>query len=315
MNYPYGASPPPTAAPPMGAPTQVPLAPPPGYPAAFAPPTQPAYPQPQAPIQPGKFQLTGDEILDGEGVPQELRGRKASEVFRIYGTLADDFIARKRTAKPAAQPQAQPQPQPTQRQGSLFQDDDPDERIAQIVRQVVGEAVQPFQQQTLEQGRRTAYDQARQQIPDFQDLEADILEAVKGSSDEALANPEYWQHAADLARGRRYRQQMQNPQPSQQQAQFGNPLEQQGQPYPQPVMPQQQPPQQQAPYVTQPPQRPATTRFFTEAPTAPSPYAGTHSAALTPAQARVAEMAGVSPEQYAAMAALQMRQQGQGGRR
>jgi len=306
MNYPYGVSMPPgtVPAPAYGAPTQVPLAAPPVYQQAPQIPTQP-----QA-APPGKFSLSGDEILDGDGVPAELRGRKASEVFRIYGTLADDFIARKRAGRPQQQPpQQQAQPQPQQEQPSLFQDDNPDERIAQIVRQVVGEAVQPFQQQSLEQGRRTAYDQARQQIPDFQSLEADILDVVKGSSDEALANPEFWQHAADLARGRRARQQ---PQP-QQQAQAlpfqENPFSQAPMQYPQPQMP---PTQQQipAPYVTQPSPavRPATSQFFTEAPTAPSPYANTHNAALTPAQMQVARLAGVSPEQYAAMAALQQRE-------
>lgn len=308
MTYPYGVGLPPTPmAPPVGAPSMMPL-PPQGYYPPAPPQQQPPMQVPTPPTQ-GTGSVSGDMILDGPGIPPELRGRKMSDVIRVYNALADDFVTRKRQNNGQPPQQQSPTQQPPQQQRppqqSLWQSDDPDARIAEIVRSVVSEAVQPFQQQTLAQNTQTAMERARQVIPDFVELEADILETVKGSSQEALANIDYWINAADLARGRRFRAQSQQ-QPPVSQPQFSgqHPLSSVPAPtqYPQPQQPQPQPsfPQPQ-------PQRPATHSFFTEAPTAPSPYASTHAAALTPAQQEVARMAGVSHEQYAAMAALQRR--------
>jgi hypothetical protein len=310
MSYPYGVGMPPTA-PPVGAPSQVPLAPPQGaplvgYPTAFAPPPAPA----------ASATVGSDAVLDGPGIPVELRGRKLSDVMRVYSTLADDFISRKRQSQgqqpqqqshhqqQAPQPQSQPQQQARQNPNgegsdSFWQSDNPDQRIADIVRQVVNEAVQPFQQQTVAQGAQAALRQAREVIPDFAELEADVFEAVRGSSQEALADVNYWVNAADLARGRRARQ---NPHAAQPQQTTSQPMFGQG---PNPLA--SVPAQSNYPQPMAPPTRPPAHSFFTEAPTAPSPYASTHSAALTPAQVEVARLAGVSPEQYAAMAALQQR--------
>ena len=310
--------------------------------------------QPQQPQQQSQQQnvprlsLSGNEILDGASVPPELRGRKVSDVMRIYSTLADDFITRNRQQGQGQNSQQQQQPQQqqqnSQRQGQQnsqsqgqqqAQNPDfwqnPDESLTNIVRQVVEEAVSPFQQQSMAQASRQALQQARQTIPDFQDLEPDIMEAVKGSSPEALANPEYWQHAADLARGRRMRNaqnphSQQQPQQPEQNALTGQPARAENSifgpsavpattPIPQPVQPQPQNPigmpMNGAPQMfqqgQQQQQRPQTHQFFTEAPTAPSVYNQTHQGALTPQQREVARLAGIPEGQYHAWSQIQNR--------
>lgn len=342
----YGAGSPPLGQIPLS-PTGQPMAP--GVPQAMPQGQQPWPPQPQQQPQyqqqyqqQPQVQLGGGEILDGPGVPPELRGRRVADVMRIYSRLADDFISRRRQQpQPGQQPEQQPQQQPgvgpqqmyqqpnyqqqqQQPQGQQFSEED--QRIAGIVRHVVNEAVQPFQQQQSEVGRRSAYQQAREQIPDFQQLEPDIMDAVRGASDEALANPEFWLSAADLARGRRLRTVGGVPVGQQPQVQPQIPLSQipqdrfqqppgslqavpaSGQ-YPQPVAPSAQvgPFGQGQSYYTQSPvPRPATHQFFTEAPTGPS-LQQPGGMSLTPQQIEVARLAGISPEQYASMNALTRR--------
>jgi len=333
MSYPPGVIMPPqqqqqNGQPQQQQPVQQPL-PPQGMPQNYG------FQQPQAPPQPQgppRFTPSGDEILDGPTVPAELRGRKFSDVMRLYGGLADDFIkrSRPREGQNPQQPQQPPQqqaavqnPLPQQGQGNSFWQN-PDESLKTIVQNVVQESLQPFQQRTLESDTRAAREKASQEIPDFRDLEPDIMDIVKGSSAESLASLEYWQHAADLARGRRARAsltQPNQPQPPQQppvalgnlnqnpfnqyQSQYQQP---QPQGFPQPAMPQhlgQQNPfgQPQMPQM----QRPHPSQFFTEAPTAPSVLQNTHMGALSQTQLAVAKAAGMTPEQYSAWAAIQER--------
>jgi hypothetical protein len=289
-----------------------------------------------------RLSVNGDEILDGAGVPAELRGRKVSDVMRIYSALADNFIKNGRGAtasqgpqnsqpsgqqnpqgqSSAATQQQQHQNQQQQNSGSGVGDGDfwqnPNENLTQIVRQVVQEAVQPFQQQTLATSAERALERARAEIPDFADLEPDIFEAVKGSSQEALSRPEYWQHAADLARGKRFRPGQNNggmppaQQPQQSHVRNFPDAVPASVPIPQPI--QQFPQQQQQgvfPGHMPPPQphaavpRPQTYQFFTENPGAPSVYTQPTATTLSPQQLEVARLAGIPPEQYHAWSAIQ----------
>jgi hypothetical protein len=322
MNWPIGASfPPGTSGYPVPNPGYAVPTPAAGFPAPapvpqYAVPSGPPLPQipapqPAAPAQNfGRVALGGEEILDGAGVPPELRGRKVADVMRVYQTLADNFIANRRQQQPPV-PQQQPPVPPASPASNAESDAEfwkaPTENIRNLVRQVTQEVVQPIQQQNLAQGARGAVEQARQRIQDFGMLEADIIDIARNAPPEALANPEYWEHAADLARGRRIRSgQYQPPQAPQQTAEhrsiFGPLVTPATQPYPQPVNPNPAPAAPALAYGGY--NRPPTAQFFTEAPTAPTPYANTHGVVLSPAQLEVARLSGISPEQYAAMASL-----------
>lgn len=264
---------------------------------------------------PGRLNVGGEEILDGPGVPAELRGRKVSEVMRIYGALTQNFLSTQNRAQnpqaPPSQPQVQaPAPQAPAPQVQSFRPQMPaqpqfqpqaPQQMSNLtiedVRQVVHEAVAPFTPNVIE----TAKARAVQFIPDFKELEADIILALRGSSQQALADPEYWISAADLARGKRMRAQVpQTPQIPQtpHALQFGA--------FPQPTSPQFAPPllPGQNPHVPPmaQPQRPQPAQFFSEAPTAPGINQGTYAAVpqLTAAEKNVADKAGMSYEVYAA---------------
>lgn len=297
-----------------------------------------AMPMPQAPTypqaQPPRQSFTGEEVLDGANIPVELRGRKLSDAMKIYAALAEDFLTRRRGPQvqngqtqqqqnqpgfaQAQQPQGQPRTPQGQFTGANFQvpqnqnvqgGDPESDRIAGIVRQVVGEAVAPFQQQQNATQISSTLSRVRQGIPDFQQLEPEIMEAVKGASDESLVREDFWTSAADMIRGRRMRQaQMGQTGSNQIQAQVQPQVQNFVGGYPQAQMPAPQYMPGMNPNIPQPQApRPQTNVFFSEAPTAPSPFQNTHGGAttLTQAEMRIADQAGMPHDVFAAWKSVQ----------
>ena len=198
---------------------------PPAQPGAFGQPQggqpfQAAPPQPQQQAQPVRL----DTVLDGPGVPPELRGRRLGDALQIYNTLATDWVKRQaqggqqfQQQPQAQQPQQQQQQNPQQQQRNGFFED-----FRGVVREELGTMLGPVMQQSAQQGIQGARNQAAQQVQDFQMLEADVLQYVTGLPPQALANPDTWLSAADMARGKMIREGRYNPQaqqPQQQQAQ------------------------------------------------------------------------------------------------
>lgn len=232
------------------------------------PPQPQMYPQQMQQPQRQTVQLTDDMVLDGPGVPPELRGRTQGDAMRLYRALSTDFQMRQRQQQtPAAQslaaqglgatqlggvaqPQVQSPVQPPAQPQAQFQ-----QQLQQAVQAAVAPMLQPVVQQSQTQAIMQARQQAAQLIPDYQYLEADILQNLAGSSQEVLANPAMWQLAAHAARGARVaagqyqppRQQPQMQLPGQQRQQFGPGMAAPAQP---------------------------AYQFFTESPTAPSGMMG-----------------------------------------
>lgn len=250
-------------------------------------------------------QMDPRSILDGPGVPPELRGKTFGQAMRIYGALANNWLQQQQGRPPeqsardlAGQPQGGQQPPPQQQlpaggqpsaAANFFRD--PAGVIAPIVEQTVQRIVGPVLQQTRGNAIEQARDRARAMVPDWQGLEADIMETVATATPDMLTNPEYWIGAADLARGKSMRVRNPNPLPTPQ-----GPAQQQAQ---QPMAPFYGP--QAVPtngYGFQQPAYPPNS--FTEAPSAPSIYSNTPMGVLSPAEQTVAQKMGMSFEQYAA---------------
>jgi hypothetical protein len=187
---------------------QAPQAPPAPSPAAYGQ-QPPASPQQGAYSQ--RAQLDSQTILDGPGVPQELRGRPVGQVMQIYTALAQDWLQRQGHTRAAGQaPANQPAPQPTaqlpQRPASgtegawSWQNPEPHFRsiVGDEIEKRLGGVVQQTQAQAIAQARLTA----QQGIPDFQNLEGEIMQMLTGASPEVLSNPQVWESAADMVRGR-----------------------------------------------------------------------------------------------------------------
>lgn len=261
-----------------------------------------------------------DPVLDGPQVPPELRGRRLSEAMRVYNALADDYIQRNQGGSTSgagqqaqqsqgqqqvpAQGQYQPQQpmspqqqvqQPAQRDPSdtrrrLFQDPGSviREEVQQILPQYIQQSLQPVLQPLQQNAVSQAKENARRNIPDFNDLEGEILQIVRTAQPQALANPDLWEAAADIARGRRMKnQRQQTPQGGLQ----GQPQPQQRGGYPQPQM--------RTPGAGYP--QPQPTQFFAENPTPNSFFqGGFNGASLTPEESRVAKSMGMSEADYMA---------------
>jgi hypothetical protein len=272
-------------------PYQPPQGPPQGY-NVNAPPTIGGQPM-QVPQQqePGQAQLTVDpnSVLDGPNVPPELRGRRFGQVMQIYSALAQDWLQRSQhqtsggslpSQSAAPEPQGQrvpqqgqqPQPQPNrpQPQGQADWRDE----IRGIVREVVAPVVQSNQANQIQQAR----DMARMAVPDFTDLEPDLMHMLAQAPPESLTNPQVWETAADMIRGRKARMG------------YGQMPPQQGQVGQQPsaLRPSVPAGQTVIPHHT----------FFTEGPSAPvlSPTSGS----LSPQERLYAQKMGMSDHEYMA---------------
>lgn len=258
--------------------------------------------QPQQPQQPRGVQLNDDTILDGPNVPTELRGRTFGQVKSIYTALASDWLTRQRAGQNGQMPQvqtpgqAQPQPQgqPRITQGQQPQGQpqgdggwdwsNPRESIAGVVRDVVSESLGPVIQHTQGNAVSQARAVAMQQIPDFQQLEGEIMQKVANLSPQVLAQPAVWINAARLARGEAMERGNYNF--PRNQPNGGQPQQHQngGVPQPQPF--------------TRSPAVPAQPyQFFTESPTPPSgdQFGGN---ALSQQEIHAAQAMGMTPEQY-----------------
>lgn len=194
--------------------------------------TQQNPPPNNQPVQ--RVNIPDHVILDGDGVPPHLRGRTWGQVKQIHTALEQDFVQRQQ--RPAAQ-QQQSVPQQRQQTGGRPQPQtegatdfwaDPVGAIRSIVTEQVGQAIAPVTQRTTAMAIQEAQSIARQGIPDFQHLEAEVIQSISGLAPEALADPRTWQNAADLARGRMMSRGQYQPQQQQQQPQIHQPQQQRG---------------------------------------------------------------------------------------
>lgn len=165
--------------------------------------------------QPGvqRADIPDNLILDGPSVPTELRGRSWGQVKQIYGALANDFLLRQngqgqqqpQNRQPAPQGQQQRPGQPpvyTQGEGRGNQAPSFWENPEEVITRIVDSRVAPITQRTTAMAIQEAKQVAAMGIPDFQYLEAEILQVMAGAAPEAMADPRLWQSTADLARGR-----------------------------------------------------------------------------------------------------------------
>lgn len=295
--------------------------------------------QPQGQQQGHQIQLGDDMILDGPNVPHELRGRTFGQVKKIYQALASDWVRRQTQPQGAGQPQPQGQapqgqqpPQGYGQQPQQFQQgqgdqsrrgasDDfyipPNQRNGGGQQQgqqqpqgqgqpdlvsAIREAMSPLFQREAASGLMQARQYAAQSIPDFNELEGDIMQMLSGASPEALANPAVWEGAADLARGRKARARQNGGQgqgPYQQpQTQFMTQVPGVPAAYGSPQQPQTAPTgaPQGWPNFVPANQQPHPGQFFSEGPTPPAP---TTQVGLSPMQRRIAEQFNMDPNEYA----------------
>lgn len=293
---PYGAPAAP-AAPAAPHPT-VPFGPSGGQPASQP---APAAPAPAAPAAPIRTDIPDHVILDGAGVPPELRGRSWGQVKQIYGALANDFVLRQNPqAPPAPAAPARPANPPARVQGEPnggFWEDP-----GAFIERAIDQRLAPVTQRTTAVAIQEAKQVAASGIPDWQLLEGEVMSLLAGAENPAaLTDPRLWQSTADLARGRLMSRGEYDPRAMQRQ------------PAGQPGQPNGQYPAVQAPMVPRGPGAyvPAPVNpvnaFFTEAPTPPmnGQYdAGTGSdvasrvAALTTDQRNYAAKMQMSLEDY-----------------
>lgn len=228
-----------------GTPAQAPQQPqqqwPQGQPAQQNPQGQPQqqWPQGQPAQQQGRVQLDDNTILDGAGVPPELRGRTWADARRLYSALSTDWLQRNSRQQTPAQQSLQQQGFGQQPQGQQFapqgqqpfQGQQPGQQPAQDPRQfwqnpqqhigdIVGQAIEQRLGPVLQRNQQTAILEARNiaqtGIQDFGYLEPDIMQIVSGARPEDLQNPQVWIAAARMARGQRMEAGQYQPQTTQQ---------------------------------------------------------------------------------------------------
>lgn len=305
--------------------------------------------QPQAPQQ-GRYSLQASDVLDGPGVPPELRGRSVSQVMSVYNTLANawlNFESQQRQLYGGQAPQGgqqapqggpqygqqhasqggpqygqhqqhapqapqaggwRPQfPNRQQQQGAGFWDD-----ARPVIREEIQQAIAPVVQPLQRQAVQGVEQQVAQHISDYALLEPEIKGMLAGAPPQALANPEIWVSAADMARGRlqrtgEYQQRLQQgwqPRPQQPQQAGWQQSQQPMQTYGAPPMMQQAPqpyggvPQWQAPqrYVPAGQQVLPQGAFFVEGPTP----AASSAPGFTPLQQWAMSAMGMDPATYQA---------------
>jgi hypothetical protein len=177
---------------------------------------QPGYQQPQQQRpQMQRLQMNGQEVLDGPGVPLELRGRTWGQVAQLYTQLADNYIRNNRgqpqPQQQQQQPQGQPQMQQPQQQGQPQgqpRGDFLQNNIRQAVQEVVQQELAPVTAYTHQQAVQQAQQIALAQIPDLQDIQGHMQSILRDANPQLLAQPEFWLGAADLARGRAMKERM-----------------------------------------------------------------------------------------------------------
>lgn len=258
---------------------------------------QQQWPQGQpAQQQPGRVQLDDNTILDGAGVPPELRGRSWADARRLYSALSTDWLQRNSRQQTPAQQSLQQQgfgQQPQQPQGfqQSFQGQpgqqpngqqdprqfwqNPQQHIGDIVGQAIEQRLGPVLQRNQQTAILEARNVAQTGIQDFSYLEPDIMQIVAGARPEDLQNPQVWIAAARMARGQRMEAGQYDPRAAQQR---------------QPQVPGQQNGQQNGQYgpgyVVPAYQAPPVNQFFSESPSAPNVggYGGPQGSGKQPTQ-------------------------------
>lgn len=186
-------------------------------------------PQQQPPVQMGE-----QTVLDGPGVPAELRGRTWAEMSRIYSGLRDIALRANNQQIPQPQPVPQPQPQvqpqaqpggqwgqpPVQQQpgqqqpGSFSQADflrNPADATRTMIQHELQQAIQtvllpalaPLNAQTNQLGMQSAVSTVAAEVGHarFQAMLPAIHEQLRGVDPRALTNPEMWRIAARSVAG------------------------------------------------------------------------------------------------------------------
>jgi len=287
-----------------------------GYPAANIPPAPapaaPAVLSAGAPAPAGQpapsaqtVPLGPNTILDGPGIPPELRGKSFSEVMGIYGSMRQVVLrvaeggqpvagppsADRGAPAPAAAPAAPAAPgaAPAGPTKEDFWRDPIGSITAALIPKIderIQAATEPFRQGATD----TAIQQVRQQIaiefPDFAAYEPAVREMLKGANPEQLANQELWRTAYWVSKGRATQA------PA---APAGNGTQPPAAPAAPAPPPGRYPPQ---PVVGGGQPVPNMTSFFSEAPQAPN--SGVGAASLTPSQLAVASAMNMTPDQYVA---------------
>jgi hypothetical protein len=193
--------------------SQLPPAPPvqqPGVPAQ-----QPAQPvAPAQPQQPTPLQLSAETIIDGPGVPNELRGRTWGEISRVYEGLRN-LALQSRNAPPIPQPPMQqpvaqpaaPAAQPQVDSATFWRDPVASVRqvVAQAVAETVGQQLAPVTQQAVNNQILAARNQVAQEIGPaaYQALEQDVMASLQGVDPRTLVDPAMWRVAVNNAAGQR----------------------------------------------------------------------------------------------------------------
>lgn len=208
-----------TAFPQYGQPA--PQAPAPQYPQnpGYTQQGQPIQQQPLQQPQQQTVQLHDNVILDGPAVPEELRGRTMGQFKQIYTALATDWLQRNPGGQPQAPQAPQPQAQPAQGQDATTDFwTDP----AGYIQRTVQQAVSPMTQQAVGAQIAQARQIAMQGVPDFAQLEGEVMGLLSVIPEEARTTPQAWVNAIDLARGRMIRSGQYGRQQVQQPAQQAN---------------------------------------------------------------------------------------------
>jgi hypothetical protein len=199
-------------------------------------PPQPQQGQMSQPQQSRTAQLDDGTILDGPGVPPELRGRSWGDARRLYQALSTDWLTRNRQPTTPAQQtmqsvqQPQPprygptppsQPLPPQQGGQQGQQfwQDPQRSIQEAVSAAVEQRLAPIAQQSQAQAIMQARNIAQTGVQDFGYLEPYVMQIVGQADPELLTNPQTWVAAARMARGQLVEAGQYQPQQSQQRPQ------------------------------------------------------------------------------------------------
>lgn len=212
------------------------------YDSRFMPPVQqPAQQNPQGPQfgqpqqqQHAPVQMGEQTVLDGPGVPAELRGRTWAEMSRIYSGLRDIALRANnqqqipqpqpipvQQQQPVPQPQQPvnqwgqpPQQQPAQQPGSFSQADflrNPADATRTMIQHELQQAFQtvllpalaPLSAQTNQLGMQSAVSTVAAEVGHarFQAMLPAIHEQLRGVDPRALTNPEMWRIAARSVAG------------------------------------------------------------------------------------------------------------------
>lgn len=246
----------------------------PGQPAA------PVAPAPAAPAAPANTSIPvgPNTVLDGPGIPPELKGRTFGEMIGLYGSMRNAILSTAGNspapapAAPApapAAPAAPVAPPVTATSAEYWRDPVGKTREALMpeIRTAIQEALAPMMAHQVTNQVDNVVAQMGTEFADFEAWRPAVQENLKGASAEMLANPELWRTAYWVAKGRA--------------GAMGQPAPAAPAPAaPRPYAPPAPPAAPGTPYPAQPvvgagqPQPNMGAGYFSEAPSAPNSAAG-----------------------------------------